>query len=45
MVSCASEDHIPLDELRADIDALVGSLRELDPEASPRARPWWKFWG
>ncbi|WAS97400.1 hypothetical protein [Nannocystis punicea] len=43
MIACASEDHVPVDELRADIDALVGSLRELETEAPPR-KPWWKFW-
>ena len=50
MISSASEDHIPLDELRADIDAVVASLRELERELEPEpppppSRPWWKFWG
>lgn len=48
VVSCTSENHVPLDELRADIAALVGSLRELEtepPPPPPPSRPWWKFWG
>jgi len=43
MIALTSEDHVPVAELRADIDVLVGSLRELEPQAPPQ-RPWWKFW-
>ncbi|APR88070.1 hypothetical protein A7982_13419 [Minicystis rosea] len=43
-VAIGTSPHVPKEEVSDQVDAVMASLRQLDEDAHPPKKPWWKIW-